>query len=99
MRRAKTVFPMSSQTSPSSTRSPIRIGSSLSTACRNKAIAGVRAAAFWAAVVLPLAYVPAAYGAMGFETWSALGLIAVHMACVVIGHEHNASPDNTPSHA
>lgn len=89
---------MSSQTSPSSIRAPIRIGSSLSTACRNKAIAGVRAAAFWAAIVLPLAYVPAAYGAMGFESaWSALGLIVVHMACVVIGHEHNAASDDTPA--
>lgn len=98
MRRAKTVFPMSSQTSPSSIRAPIQIGSSLSTACWNKAIAGVRAAAFWAAIVLPLAYVPAAYGAMGFEgAWSALALIAVHMACVVIGHEHNTSSDATPS--
>jgi len=49
-----------------------------------------RRAAFWAAVVLPLAYVPAAYGVMGFEgAWSAIALIAVHMACVVIGHEHN----------
>jgi len=90
---------MSSQTSPSSIRAPIRIGSSLSTAFRNRALAGVRAAAFWAAIVLPLAYVPAAYGAMGFDgAWSALALIAVHMACVVIGHEHNAadsSADNT----
>lgn len=89
---------MSSQTSPSSIRVPIQIGSSLSTACRNKAIAAARGAAFWAAVVLPLAYVPAASGAMGFETWSALALVAVHMACVVIGHEHNTA-DDIPSHA
>lgn len=82
---------------PSSIRAPIQIGSSVSTACWNKAIAGVRAAAFWAAVVLPLAYVPAAYGVMGFEgAWSAIALIAVHMACVVIGHEHN-TPSNNPS--
>ncbi|EMA58079.1 hypothetical protein [Halorubrum lipolyticum] len=64
----------------------------------SKAIAGVRAAAFWAAVVLPLAYVPAAYGAMGFGgAWSALALIAVHAACVVIGHEHNAPSSDAPS--
>jgi len=81
---------------PSSIRAPIQIGSSVSTACWNKAIAGVRAAAFWAVVVLPLAYVPAAYGTMGFEgAWSALALIiAVHMACVVIGHEHNTTSNN-----
>lgn len=40
---------------------------------------------------------PAAYGVMGFEgAWSAIALIAVHMACVVIGHEHN-TPSNNPS--
>jgi hypothetical protein len=100
MHRATTVFPMSSQTSPSSIRAPIQIGSSLSTACWNKAIVGVRAAAFWAAIVLPLAYVPAAYGTMGFEgAWSALALIAVHMACVVIGHEHNTTSNNPSTNA
>ena len=100
MRRAKTVFPMSSQTSPSSIRAPIRIGSSLSTVCLNKAVAGIRAAAFWAAVALPLAYVPVASGAMGFESaWSALALIVVHAVCVVIGHEHNAASDASTTRA
>ncbi|WP_241686106.1 hypothetical protein [Halorubrum amylolyticum] len=85
-----TVIPMSNNTFPS-LRAPIRIGTSLSIACWNKAIAAVRAVAFWAAIALPIAYVPAAYGAMGFENaWSALALIAVHAACAVIGHEHNA---------
>ncbi|MUW13538.1 hypothetical protein GJ633_01895 [Halorubrum sp. CBA1125] len=81
---------MSSKTSPSPIYAPIRIGTSLSAACWRRAIAGVRAATFWAAIVLPLAYVPAAYGVMGFETaWSTIALIAVHIACVLIGHEHD----------
>ncbi|MFC6890761.1 hypothetical protein [Halorubrum trueperi] len=86
---------MSSKTASSSIRTPIRIGSTVSAECCRRAVAGVRGVAFWASVVLPLAYLPAAYGAMGFEgAWSALALIAVHMACIVIGHEHN-TPSTT----
>ncbi|EMA70692.1 hypothetical protein C461_00347 [Halorubrum aidingense JCM 13560] len=41
---------------------------------------------------MPIAYVPAAYGMMGFEQgWSPLALIALHIACVVVGHNHNRS--------
>ena len=81
---------MSSQTSSSWIGTPSQIGSNLPTACWSKAIGGVRAAAFWATIFLPFAYVPAADGALGFESaWSALALIVIHMACVVIGHEHN----------
>ena len=83
---------MSSKTSSSTIRAPIRIGTALSTELRRRTIAGVRAAAFWAAIVLPVAYLPAAYGVMGFEApWSTVALITAHIACVVIGHEHNAS--------
>jgi hypothetical protein len=85
---------MSSQTSSSSIRTPLRTGASLSAACRDKAIAGVRAVAFWAAVLLPLAYLPAAYGLLGFANgWSTLALIAAHAACVVVGHEHTTPAD------
>lgn len=70
----------------------MRIGGNLSSACWNRATASVRAIAFWAAILLPLAYVPAAYGAMGFEGgWSPLALIALHVACVVVGHDHGNS--------
>jgi hypothetical protein len=69
----------------------MRIGASVSSACWNRAVASVRAVAFWAAIILPLAYVPAAYGAMGFEGWSPLALIALHAACVVIGHDHDSA--------
>lgn len=56
---------------------------------------GVRAVAFWATVMLPVAYVPAMYGVAGFDTeWSVLALLAIHMACVVIGHEHNHPNDH-----
>lgn len=69
----------------------MRIGASVSSACWNRAVASVRAVAFWAAILLPLAYVPAAYGAMGLEGWSPLALIALHAACVVIGHDHDSA--------
>ena len=83
---------MSSKTSSRSIRAPIRIGATLSSACWNRAVASVRAVAFWAAILLPLAYVPAAYGVMGFDgAWSTIALITAHIACAVIGHEHNAS--------
>lgn len=83
---------MSSKTSSSMVRAPIRIGTALSTELRRRAIAGVRAVAFWAAIVLPIAYLPAAYGAMGFDgAWSTIALITAHIVCAVIGHEHNAS--------
>jgi hypothetical protein len=70
-------------------RAPMRIGASVSSACWNRAVASVRAVAFWAAILLPLTYVPAAYGAMGLDGWSPLALIALHAACAVVGHEHN----------
>lgn len=83
---------MSSKMSSSSIRAPIQIGTSLSSACWSRAVASVRAVAFWAAILLPIAYVPAAYGMMGFEQgWSPLALIALHIACVVVGHNHNRS--------
>ena len=84
-------FPMSSKTSSSPLQAPKQVGASLSNACYTRAAAGIRAAAFWAAILLPIAYVPAAYGTMGFEQgWRPLALIALHVVCVVVGHNHNS---------
>lgn len=81
---------MSNEPSHSPTHAPLRTGATLSARFRRLTVDGVRAVAFWAAVFLPLAYVPALYGMTGFDgTASALALLAIHMACVVIGHEHN----------
>lgn len=89
---------MSTETSPSSVRTPIRIGSTLSNRFRRLTVGGVRAAAFWAAVLLPVAYIPGVYGVGGFDgSWTLLALLAVHIACVVIGHEHNDPGDNDRS--
>lgn len=82
---------MSRDTSSSSIRAAMRVGASVSSACRNRAVASVRGVAFWAAVLLPLGYVPAASGAMGFDGWRPLALIALHAACAVIGHGHNSA--------
>jgi len=85
---------MSNETSPSPVRTPARTDTGLSDQFRRLTVGGVRATAFWAAVLLPLAYVPAAYGVSGFETaGSTVALFALHMACIVVGHGHNASEE------
>ncbi|OYR52070.1 hypothetical protein DJ73_11585 [Halorubrum sp. Ea1] len=82
---------MSSKTSSSPLQAPRQVGARLTSACWNRAAASVRATAFWAAILLPLAYIPAAYGAIGFaQAWSSIALIAFHIACVVTGHNHNS---------
>lgn len=84
------VIPMSSKTSPSSLRVPVRIGTALSTRFRRLTVTGIRAAAFWAAVFLPVAYIPAAYGVAGLDGgWTLPALLAIHVVCMVIGHEYN----------
>mgnify|MGYP005847719121 CR=1 FL=1 len=86
----KQVTQMSSETSPSIVRNPTRLGSTLSARFRRLTVDGVKAAAFWAAIFLPVAYVPAVYGVGAFNgAWSTLALLAAHMVCVVIGHGHN----------
>ncbi|ELY88940.1 hypothetical protein [Natrialba taiwanensis] len=61
------------------------------------AVAGVRAIAFWIAVVLPVAYLPVlstllfpfSPAAVPLDPFFALViLIAIHGSCVVLGHEH-----------
>lgn len=80
---------MSTQSSPSPVPAP---AASVATRCRQLTVGSVRAAAFWTAVFLPLAYVPAAYTMDG--STALLALLALHMACVVIGHEHNLPADH-----
>lgn len=81
---------MSSETSPSPVRESTRLGTPLSARFRQITVGGVRAAAFWAAILLPVAYVPAIYGVGVFDgAWSTLALLVAHIVCVVIGHGHN----------
>lgn len=80
---------MSTQSSPSPIPAP---AASVATQCRQLTVDSVRAAAFWTTVFLPLAYVPAAYTMDGSATL--LALLALHMACIVIGHEHNLPADH-----
>ena len=89
---------MSSETSPSSVRTSAPIDTGLSDQFRRLTAGGVRAIAFWAAVLLPLAYVPAAYEISGFETaGSTLALLVFHTACIVVGHGHNTSSEAVDS--
>ncbi|MES3161897.1 MAG: hypothetical protein PPP55_10075 [Halorubrum sp.] len=81
---------MSSETSPSTVRTPIRIGTTLSNRFRRLTIDGLRAVAFWAAIFLPVAYIPAVYGVGPFEgTTATLAVLIAHIVSVVIGHGHN----------
>ncbi len=90
MGETRQVISMSSKTSPSSLRAPVRIGTALSTRFRHLTVTGVRAAAFWATVFLPVVYLPAAYGVGELDGgWTLPALLALHVACMVIGHEHN----------
>ena len=86
---------MSSSTSSTRLPTPARNGTAIAAACGRHAAAGLRAVAFWAAVALPLAYVPAAYGVAPFEAaGSPLVLVAVHAACFLLGHGH-AAPESS----
>ena len=50
---------------------------------------GLRAVAFWIAVVLPLAYLPVLYGAISLPGLESLFvLLVVHVGCVIVGHNH-----------
>ena len=48
------------------------------------------------AVFLPVAYLPAAYGVGGLGGgWTLPALLALHVACMVIGHEYNHPAEST----
>ncbi|NLV13065.1 hypothetical protein GOC77_07225 [Haloarcula argentinensis] len=52
-------------------------------------LTSVRPFAFWAAVMLPLLYLPLLYGVgTGQDTALFLELVAWHMASIILGHGH-----------
>jgi len=54
------------------------------------AVATVRAAAFWVAVLLPLAYLPLLAGLSGgVAADTVLGLAALHATALLVGHVHD----------
>lgn len=82
---------MSNSTSRSTAHAPNRLGVTLSETLPQRAADGIRAVAFWGAVLLPLAYVPVAYVDAG-GAWL-LTLFVLHVACIVGGHEHGREHD------
>lgn len=86
---------MSNTTSPAQPSAPV--DAPLLARCRRLTAVGVRATAFWAAVLLPIAYVPVVTGAAGGSADLFLALLALHVACMVVGHEH--SPGRTTNDA
>lgn len=83
---------MSNTSSTSTARTSRRMGAELTRKCRRLTADGIRAGAFWAAVLIPLAYLPALYVTSG--AGFLLALLTLHVACVVIGHEHNHPDSN-----
>ena len=82
---------MSGSTARSSVRAAAGTASFLDR-CRKLTTTGVRSAAFWGAVLLPLASVAAlAAGLAGQHPVLFLGLLVANVVCFVIGHEY--SPD------
>ncbi|MES3516909.1 MAG: hypothetical protein PPP58_04500 [Natronomonas sp.] len=55
-------------------------------------VRGVRAIAFWTAVVLPFLYVPALYSVEpAFRTSVVAALLTINLLSVVVGHSHPQS--------
>jgi len=80
---------MSGSTAPKSLHSSVPVDRFVDRA-RDAGLGVARAAAFWAAVLLPLAYVPALHSAVGGHRPGVfLGLLLSHAACSLIGRDHS----------
>lgn len=79
---------MSSATPPQ--RTPVASSvNSVITACIDRVARGVRAVAFWAAALLPLAILfGLATGAASQYPTALLGALTLNAVCAVIGHHH-----------
>lgn len=82
---------MSSATSdsrPSLVRDRLSAGA-VTAVCRNVTLRGVRALAFWSAIVLPIAILAVLSGGVGGQQVSLLsGLLALNVLCLLVGNEH-----------
>ena len=53
-------------------------------------VSGLRRLAFWAAVVLPLAYLPLLSNPVdGQQLLVLVALVAVNVVCLLVGHDHS----------
>jgi len=60
--------------------------------------ASIELLAFWAGIMLPVVYLPVLAGGLGnlTEFGMSLGLIALHLLALIVGHEHQA--EAAPAH-
>ena len=66
--------------------------------CRRLTASTFRAAAFWAAVLIPLTYLPVLHGlVVDASAELFLVLLALNVVCAVIGHEYSPGRTN-PTH-
>ncbi|WP_125919950.1 hypothetical protein [Haloparvum sedimenti] len=92
---------MSNTSLRTAARSPVRASAALSNKFRRLTAVGVRALAFWAAVLLPLTYLPVLHGmVVDASAGLFLVLLATNVACAVVGHDYrpghgDASTDRT----
>ena len=70
-----------------------RAGSAVSEAIRT-ALRNVRVASFWAAIVLPVTYLPLLAGGLtGGEALLFVALVAVNAGALVLGHDYDPARD------
>lgn len=73
---------MSNSSLPSGRHAPRQV--------RRLTAGGIRAVAFWAAVLLPLAYLPALHvGLVESRPGLFMALLLTNVVCAVVGHEHD----------
>lgn len=86
---------MSNTSSPTGS-SPVRNGPAdaargFRAALRRSVLAPLRFLAFWASILLPLAYVPLLHGGLSGSEPTILGaLVAVNAAALLVGHDHRS---------
>ncbi|MFC6614002.1 hypothetical protein ACFQAS_03360 [Halopenitus salinus] len=72
----------------------LRSNAPLPTRLRRRTGDQLRAIAFWAAVLLPLTYIPVLHGIV-VEASAQLfvGLLGLNVVCAIVGHEHGINHD------
>ena len=67
---------------------------SFRTVVRRSVLTPLRFLAFWAAILLPLAYLPLIHGGLTGSEPTVLGaLVAVNVVSLVVGHGYREAPD------
>ncbi|QHS16363.1 hypothetical protein [Halopenitus persicus] len=78
----------------------LRSNAALPTRLRRSTERRLRAGAFWAAVLLPLTYLPVLHGVViDASAELFLLLLALNVVCAIVGHDHSPRSDSEHSSA